>query len=142
MRGAFIAPKGTVLLSADYSQVELRILAHASQDPNMLKAFADGEDIHAATAALLFNVPIDQVTKDMRRLGKTINFGVVYGISEYGVAGRTELSFEESRKLIQSYNEKYPGVKAYMDRTKAMARDRSSIESSTRSTNSIRSRKL
>lgn len=129
VRGAFIAPQGTVLLSADYSQVELRILAHASQDPNMLKAFADGEDIHAATAALLFNVPIEQVTRDMRRLGKTINFGVVYGISEYGVAGRTELSFEESRRLIQSYNEKYPGVKAYMDRTKAMARDKGYVES-------------
>ncbi|MCC7163601.1 MAG: DNA polymerase I [Anaerolineae bacterium] len=129
VRGAFIAPPGMVLLSADYSQVELRILAHASQDPNMLKAFADGEDIHAATAALLFNVPIDQVTKDMRRLGKTINFGVVYGISEYGVAGRTELSMEESRRLIQSYNDKYPGVKAYMDRTKAMARDKGYVES-------------
>ena len=129
VRGAFIAPKGSVLMSADYSQVELRILAHVSQDANMLQAFANGEDIHAATAALLFNVPIDQVTKDMRRLGKTINFGVVYGISDWGVAGRTELSLEESRKLIQAYNEKYAGVKAYMERTKAMAREKGYVES-------------
>lgn len=129
VRGAFIAPKASVLLSVDYSQVELRILAHASQDPNMLQAFADGEDIHAATASLLFNVPIEQVTKDMRRLGKTINFGVVYGISGWGVAGRTELSLEESQRLIQAYNEKYAGVKAYMDRTKKMAHDKGYVES-------------
>lgn len=129
VRRAFIADKGNVLLSADYSQVELRILAHASQDPNMLKAFAEGEDIHASTASLLFNVPIDQVTKDMRRLGKTINFGVVYGISDWGVAGRTELSLEESRKLIHAYNDKYAGVKAYMDRIKAMAHDKGYVES-------------
>lgn len=129
VRGAFIAPKGSVLISADYSQVELRILAHASQDKNMLQAFADGEDIHTATASLLFNVPLDQVTKDMRRLGKTINFGVVYGISDWGVAGRTELSLEESRKLIQAYNEKYPGVKEYMERTKKMAHERGYVES-------------
>ena len=95
----------------------------------MLQAFADGEDIHASTAASLFNVPIDQVSKDMRRLGKTINFGVVYGISDWGVAGRTELSLEESRKLIQAYNEKYAGVKAYMDRTKAMAHDKGYVQS-------------
>lgn len=129
VRGAFIAPPGSVLVSADYSQVELRILAHASQDANMLKAFAEGEDIHASTAALLFNVPLDKVTKDMRRLGKTINFGVVYGISDWGVAGRTELSLDEARQLIAAYNEKYPGVKAYMDGTKAMARDKGYVES-------------
>lgn len=129
VRRAFIAPPGSVLLSVDYSQVELRILAHVSRDPNMLKAFADGEDIHASTAALLFNVPIDQVSKEMRRLGKTINFGVVYGISDWGVAGRTELSLEDSRKLINTYNEKYAGVKEYMDRTKALARERGYVES-------------
>lgn len=129
VRRAFIAPKGSVLLSADYSQVELRILAHMSQDPNLLKAFADGEDIHTRTAALLFNVPPDQVTKDMRRLGKTINFGVVYGISDWGVAGRTELSLEDSRKLINQYYEKYGRVRDYLERTKAMARDQGYVES-------------
>ncbi len=129
VRRAFIAPPGSVLISADYSQVELRILAHVSRDPNLLQAFADGEDIHASTASQLFNVPLSEVTKDMRRLGKTINFGVVYGISDWGVAGRTELSLEESRKLINAYNEKYAGVKAYMDRTKAMAHEKGYVQS-------------
>ena len=129
VRGAFIAPKGSVLLSADYSQVELRILAHVSQDPAFLEAFAKGEDIHASTAALLFNVPLEQVTKDMRRLGKTINFGVVYGISDWGVAGRTELSREESRKLINDYYAKYPRITDYLERTKAMAREKGYVES-------------
>jgi DNA polymerase-1 len=129
IRGAFIAPQGSVLLSADYSQVELRILAHISQDPAFLSAFANGEDIHASTASLLFNVPIKEVTKDMRRLGKTINFGVVYGISDWGVAGRTELSREESRKLINDYYSKYAKITQYLDRTKAMARDKGYVES-------------
>jgi DNA polymerase-1 len=129
VRGAFIAPAGSVLISADYSQVELRILAHISQDPAFLRAFAEGEDIHASTAALLFGVPIEQVTKDMRRLGKTINFGVVYGISDWGVAGRTELSREESRKLINDYYAKYGRITEYLERTKAMARDKGYVES-------------
>lgn len=129
VRRAFIAPPGSVLVSADYSQVELRILAHVSQDPNFLQAFADGEDIHASTAATLFNVPLDQVTSQMRRLGKTINFGVAYGISDWGVAGRTELSLEESRKLINDYYTKYPRVKEYLERTKAMAREKGYVES-------------
>lgn len=129
VRRAFIAPPGSVLVSADYSQVELRILAHVSQDPNFLKAFADGEDIHASTAATLFNVPLEQVTSQMRRLGKTINFGVAYGISDWGVAGRTELSLEDSRKLIHDYYAKYPRVRDYLERTKAMARDKGYVES-------------
>lgn len=129
VRRAFIAPKGSVLLSADYSQVELRILAHVSQDPNLLKAFAEGEDIHASTAAALFNVPIEQVTPQMRRLGKTINFGVVYGISDWGVAERTELSLEDSRKLIQDYYKKYARVRDYVERTKRMAREKGYVES-------------
>jgi DNA polymerase-1 len=129
VRRAFIAPRGRVLLSADYSQVELRILAHISKDPNLLQAFADGEDIHASTAATLFNVPLADVTPQMRRLGKTINFGVAYGISDWGVAGRTELSLEESRKLITDYYAKYPRVRDYLERTKAMARDKGYVES-------------
>ncbi len=129
VRAAFIAPPDSVLISADYSQVELRILAHVSQDPAFLDAFAKGEDIHASTASRLFNVPLDKVTKDMRRLGKTINFGVVYGISDWGVAGRTELSREESRKLINDYYAKYPRITEYLERTKAMARDKGYVES-------------
>lgn len=129
VRRAFIAPPGSVLVSADYSQVELRILAHVSQDPNFLQAFAEGQDIHASTAAILFNVPLEEVTPQMRRLGKTINFGVVYGISNWGVMGRTELSLEESRKLIQDYYARYPRVREYLERTKAMAREKGYVES-------------
>jgi DNA polymerase I len=129
VRRAFIAPPGSVLLSADYSQVELRILAHITQDENLLKAFAEGEDIHTSTASLLFNVPLDQVTSQQRRLGKTINFGVVYGISDWGVSGRTELSVEESRRLIDGYFERYPRVKAYIERTKEQAHSRGYVES-------------
>lgn len=129
VRRAFIAPAGEMLLSADYSQVELRILAHVSKDPNFLDAFARGEDIHARTAATLFNVPLEEVTPSMRRLGKTINFGVAYGISDWGVSGRTELSLEDSRKLIHDYYERYPLVKEYLERTKQQARDKGFVES-------------
>ena len=129
VRRAFIAPVGETLLSADYSQVELRILAHVSKDPNFLDAFAHGEDIHARTAATLFNVPLTEVTPKMRRLGKTINFGVAYGISDWGVSGRTELSLEDSRKLIHDYYERYPLVKEYLERTKQQAREMGYVES-------------
>ncbi len=129
VRRAFIAPPGILLLSADYSQVELRILAHVTQDPNLMKAFDEEEDIHASTAAALFGIPVAEVTPQQRRLGKTINFGVVYGISDWGVAGRTELSLEESRRLISAYWEKYPRVKEYMERTKEQARNQGYVES-------------
>lgn len=129
VRRAFISPPGSVLLSADYSQVELRILAHISKDENLLKAFADGEDIHTSTASRLFNVPLSEVTPQQRRLGKTINFGVVYGISDWGVAGRTDLSMEDSRRLIDGYFEKYPRVKGYIEETKAQAHSQGYVES-------------
>ncbi len=129
VRRAFIAPPGKALLSADYSQVELRILAHISQDENLLQAFAEGEDIHASTASRLFNVPLAEVTPQQRRLGKTINFGVAYGISDWGVSERTELRVEESRRLIDDYFNKYPRVKAYLEETKEQARSRGYVES-------------
>lgn len=129
VRRAFVAPPGRVLLSADYSQVELRILAHVAHDENLLQAFADGEDIHARTASRLFNVELTEVTSQQRRLGKTINFGVVYGISDWGVSGRTELSVEESRRLIEGYFDKYPGVKDYIERTKEQAHSQGYVES-------------
>ena len=122
VRRAFIAPRGSQLVSADYSQVELRILAHITRDPGLLDAFARGEDIHAATAARLFNVPLDQVTPQMRRLGKTINFGIAYGITDYGVAARTELSQAEARQLIDNYFTQYAQVKAYIENIKREAR--------------------
>ena len=128
VRRAFIAPRGSKLISADYSQVELRILAHVARDPAMLEAFARGDDIHAATAARLFNVPLDQVTSAMRRHGKTLNFGIVYGISDFGVAARTDLSKAEARELIDNYFRQYAGVKRYLDETKRQAREQGYVE--------------
>ena len=128
VRRAFIAPRGSKLISADYSQVELRILAHIARDPGLLDAFAHGEDIHAATAARLFKVPLDQVTSQMRQLGKTINFGIAYGITDYGVAARTDLSQAEARELIDNYFAQYAGVKAYIEQTKREARERGYVQ--------------
>ena len=128
VRRAFIAPRGSKLVSADYSQVELRILAHIARDPGLLDAFARGEDIHAATAARLFKVPLDQVTSQMRQLGKTINFGIAYGITDYGVAARTELSQTEARQLIDNYFAQYVGVKAYIEKTKREAREHGYVQ--------------
>ncbi|MBM3748912.1 MAG: DNA polymerase I, partial [Acidobacteria bacterium] len=123
VRRAFIAQGDNLLLSADYSQVELRILAHISQDKNLLAAFAAGEDIHAATASFLFGVPIEQVTAAQRRLGKTINFGVTYGMGDYGLAQRTELDQAEAGKYIKDYFARYPDVKRYLEETKRLARE-------------------
>ncbi|MBM3127522.1 MAG: DNA polymerase I [Chloroflexi bacterium] len=123
VRRAFIAPRGSKLISADYSQVELRILAHIARDPGLLDAFARGEDIHAATAARLFKVSLDQVTSSMRQLGKTINFGIAYGITDYGVAARTDLSQTEARQLIDNYFAQFAGVKTYIEKTKREARE-------------------
>ena len=128
VRRAFIAPRGSQLISADYSQVELRILAHITRDPGLLEAFAHDEDIHASTAARLFNVPLDQVTSEMRRMGKTINFGIAYGITDYGVAARTELSQAEARQLIDSYFTQYARVKEYIENTKREARARGFVQ--------------
>jgi DNA polymerase-1 len=123
VRSAFVAQEGGLLLGADYSQVELRILAHISQDPNLLSAFARGEDIHASTASAVLEVPIGDVTPDMRRLAKTINFGIIYGMGEYGLAQRTDLSVEEARKFIDNYFARYEKVGQYIERTKKEARD-------------------
>jgi DNA polymerase-1 len=128
VRRAFIAPRGSKLISADYSQVELRILAHITHDPGLLDAFARGEDIHAATAARLFNVPREQVTASMRQLGKTINFGIAYGITDYGVAARTELSQAEARQLIDNYFTQFARVKAYIESTKREAREHGYVQ--------------
>ncbi|MBI4186437.1 MAG: DNA polymerase I [Chloroflexi bacterium] len=123
LRQAFIAPPGSVLVAGDYSQIDLRALAHLSQDPTLLSAFHRDEDIHAATAALLFGVDASRVTPDMRRLAKTVNFGVIYGMSDYGLEQATELSREEASRFIEAYFEKYPGVKQYLESTKRQARE-------------------
>lgn len=128
VRRAFIAPRGSKLISADYSQVELRILAHVARDAAMLDAFAREEDIHAATAARLFKVPLAQVTAPMRQLGKTINFGIVYGITDHGIAARTELSPSEAQQLIGNYFAQYAGVKAYLEQTKRQAREQGYVQ--------------
>jgi DNA polymerase-1 len=122
IRRAFIAPPGSVLLSGDYSQIDLRALAHLSQDGLLLSTFERGEDIHTATAAQLFGVESKAVTADMRRLAKTVNFGVIYGMSGYGLEQATEFSREEAERFIAAYFEKYPGVRKYLDNTKMEAR--------------------
>ncbi len=122
IREAFIAPPGTYLLAGDYSQIDLRALAHLSQDPNLIAAFRQDVDIHAATAAQLFSVAPAQVTAAMRRLAKTVNFGVIYGMSDYGLEQATELSRQEAAQFITAYFEKYPGIKGYLELTKAEAR--------------------
>lgn len=128
IRQAFIAPSGSRLLSADYSQIDLRVLAHLSQDPALLETFHQDGDIHAATAARLFGIAADGVTPDMRRLAKTVNFGVIYGMSGYGLEQATELSREEAKQFITSYFEKYPQVKLYLESTKKKARELGYVE--------------
>ena len=128
VRQAFIAPPGSRLLAGDYSQIDLRALAHLSQDPGLLAAFHRDEDVHAATAAGLFGVDTSQVTPDMRRVAKTVNFGVIYGMSNYGLEQATELSREEATQFIASYFEKYPGVKQYIESTKEQARKKGYVQ--------------
>jgi DNA polymerase-1 len=122
IRRTIIAPPGAYLLSADYSQIDLRVLAHLSQDPGLIAAFAHDEDIHAMTASKIFGIPADRVTPEMRRNAKTVNFGVVYGMSDYGLEQATNLSREEASKFIALYFEKYPKVKEYLQATKEQAR--------------------
>jgi DNA polymerase-1 len=122
IRKAIIAPPGAYLLSADYSQIDLRVLAHLSQDPGLIAAFAQDEDIHATTASKLFGIPANEVTSEMRRNAKTVNFGVIYGMSDYGLEQATNLSREEAAQFIALYFEKYPRVKEYLEATKEQAR--------------------
>ncbi len=116
IREAFIAPKGHTLLCADYSQIEPRILAHLSQDERLLKVFEKGEDIHMATAVEIFNLPAEQITRDMRRVAKTVVFGIVYGISPFGLASNIGVSQAEAKKYIDTFFEKFAAVRALMDR--------------------------
>lgn len=122
IRQAIIAPPGAYLLSADYSQIDLRALAHLSQDVGLISAFARDEDVHATTASNLFGVPAVEVTPEMRRIAKTVNFGVIYGMSDYGLEQATELSREEAAQFIALYFERYPEVKEYIETTKEQAR--------------------
>lgn len=128
IRKAFIADKGCIFFSADYSQIELRIMAHLSKDPTMIEAFNSGEDIHAATAAKIYKLPLDEVTGDMRRKAKTANFGIIYGISVFGLAERLSIPRGEAKELIDGYFETYPKVKEYMDQSIAVARSNHFVE--------------
>jgi DNA polymerase-1 len=123
VRKAFVAEQAPdwILFSADYSQIELRVLAHLSQDPGLLDAFCRNEDIHTATGSLMFDVPVDQVTYDMRRIAKILNFGVIYGLSPHGIAQQTGFSREEGARFIDSYFSKYPGIEEFISTTKATA---------------------
>jgi DNA polymerase I len=123
IRRAFVAQEGNRLISADYSQIELRLLAHIADIPQLRQAFADGIDIHAATASAMFGVPLAEMTPDLRRRAKTINFGIIYGISAFGLADRLGIGREEASAFIKQYFERFPGIRAYIDDTKRRCRD-------------------
>ncbi len=122
VRKAFVAPDGMKLLACDYSQVELRILAHVSGDKTLLEAFAAGLDIHAATAAAVYGIPLDQVTKEQRSFAKRVNFGLIYGMGAYRLARDSDLTLAEAREFIRTYFERLPGVEAYLEGSKQQAR--------------------
>lgn len=128
IRRAFIPDDGCEFFSADYSQIELRIMAHLSGDTNMMEAFRLGQDIHAATAAKVYKVPLAEVTRDQRSKAKTANFGIIYGISAYGLSDRMHVPVKEAKELIDGYFQTYPQVKAYMDSSIALARDKGYTE--------------
>ncbi|MFL9879149.1 DNA polymerase I [Herbaspirillum rhizosphaerae] len=128
IREAFIAPPGSTIVSADYSQIELRIMAHISEDANMLKAFADGEDIHRATAAEIFGVGLSDVTSEQRRYAKVINFGLIYGMSAFGLAGNLGIERAAAAMYIEKYFQRFSSVKQYMDNTRLEAKSQGYVE--------------
>ena len=128
IREAFVAPEGKTLVSLDYSQIELRILAHVAGIESMKQAFRDGEDIHAATASEMFDVPLDEMTPEVRRKAKAINFGVIYGISGFGLARNLRIPRGEAQAFIDRYFERYPGIRAYMDDTVAYGKEHGYVE--------------
>ena len=128
IREAFIAKPNSVMVSADYSQIELRIMAHIAEDDSLLKAFAAGEDIHKATAAEMFHVSLDQVTSEQRRYAKVINFGLIYGMSAFGLAGNLGIERAAAQQYIDTYFARYPGVADYMAKTRVLAKERGYVE--------------
>lgn len=128
IRKAFVPEEGEIFMSVDYSQIELRIMAHLSSDENMIEAFNNGYDVHAATASKIFKVPIEEVTPDMRRKAKTANFGIIYGISTFGLADRLNIPRAEAKELIDGYFATYPAVKKYMDETIQKAKEKGYVE--------------
>jgi DNA polymerase-1 len=128
IREAFVPAAGCKLLSADYSQIELRIMAHIAEDESLLTAFAAGKDIHQATAAEIFGIPLEQVSSEQRRYAKVINFGLIYGMSAYGLAGNLGIERAAAQKYIATYFERYPSVAQYMEETKLQAREQGYVE--------------
>ena len=128
IRQAFIAPPGHKILAADYSQIELRIMAHLSTDTGLLNAFKEGQDVHAATAAEVFEVPLASVSVEQRRKAKAINFGLIYGMSAFGLAKQLHLGRSEAQEYIDRYFARYPGVADYMDRTRALAKEQGYVQ--------------
>lgn len=128
IRQAFIAPKDHCIMAADYSQIELRIMAHLSKDAGLLKAFAEGKDIHKATAAEVFGTPLDNVTGEQRRSAKAINFGLIYGMSAFGLSRQLNIPRKESQRYMDLYFERYPGVLEYMERTRTQASEKGYVE--------------
>ena len=128
IRKAFIAPEGRILLAADYSQIELRLMAHFSQDHALVDAFNHGQDVHKRTAAEVLGIPLDEVTSNQRRQAKAVNFGLLYGMSEFGLTRQLGFSREESRSYIGKYFQRYPGVLEYMERTRQVAREQGFVE--------------
>ena len=128
VRQGFVAGPGKLFLAVDYSQVELRIVAHLSEDVTMLAAFRNGEDIHAATAAAIYSVPLEKVTKDQRRNAKAINFGLIYGMSAFGLSNTTDLTLGESENFVKAYFQQFPGVKRYLDDMRLIAARQGYVE--------------
>lgn len=129
VREAFVpSAEDRILIAADYSQVELRLIAHMSQDPEMIKAFNEGSDFHAATASRLFNVPVEEVSRTYRSYAKTVNFGIIYGVSAFGLSQQTDLSRKESKEIIDNYYQTFPRLKAYMEELVETARDKGYVE--------------
>jgi DNA polymerase-1 len=128
VRNGFIAEDGNVLISVDYSQVELRIVAVMAGDESMLDAFRAGQDIHATTAAAIFGVPLEQVSKDQRRHAKAVNFGLIYGMSAFGLTRSTDLTLGEAENFVKAYFEKFPGVKRYLDNIRKLAASQGYVE--------------
>jgi DNA polymerase I len=128
IRRAFVAPEGLTLISADYSQIELRIFAHVADDGELVAAFTSGEDIHKYTAGKIYNVPVNEVTSDMRRASKTVNYAVIYGISDFALARQLKISQPAAKELKASYFERFPGVKRYLESTIEFARSKGYVQ--------------